>query len=183
MKAELVKRKDRWDLYGAGGAKIASSLDWNTKLSIKNCQAIERGYDLDELADEWLDYNGHKWSNNDDTAGDNYGSFKAGFQKALELMGDKKFSEEDMLRAYNQGGNDGAIYVSSCEDYGSYEQIKKSQKESEQRDKEFIQSLRQTEWDVELVQEQGKDTFGNAELTWYNPKIDADGCFILKRAE
>ena len=44
-------------------------------------------YNLDELANEWVfETNGHKWSNNHDTAGDNYGSFKAGFQKALELL-------------------------------------------------------------------------------------------------
>jgi hypothetical protein len=34
---------------------------------------------LDEAADKWVfETNGHKWSNNDDTAGDNYGSFIAG---------------------------------------------------------------------------------------------------------
>jgi hypothetical protein len=32
-------------------------------------------------AEEWVfDKNGHKWSSNDDTAGDNYGSFLAGAQ-------------------------------------------------------------------------------------------------------
>lgn len=44
-------------------------------------------YNLDELADEWVfETNGHKWSNNDNTAGDNYGSFKSGFQKAVEMF-------------------------------------------------------------------------------------------------
>lgn len=47
-------------------------------------------HDLNQLADEWVfETNGHKWSNNDDTAGDNYGSFKAGFQKAIELLTNK----------------------------------------------------------------------------------------------
>ena len=43
MKAELVKRQDRWDLYIiADGSKIAStSPNPMNKLSIKNCQAIE----------------------------------------------------------------------------------------------------------------------------------------------
>ena len=32
--------------------------------------------EIEEAATEWVfDTNGHKWSNNDDTAGDNYGSF------------------------------------------------------------------------------------------------------------
>lgn len=48
-------------------------------------------YDLDELAQDWVfNENGHKWSNNDNTAGDNFGSFKAGFQKAIELLTDNK---------------------------------------------------------------------------------------------
>ena len=34
---------------------------------------------LEEAAEKWVfETNEHKWSNNDDTAGDNYGSFKAG---------------------------------------------------------------------------------------------------------
>jgi hypothetical protein len=52
---------------------------------------------LDELAQEWVfDINGHKWSNNDDTGGDNYGSFKAGYNKAKEKY---KYTEKDMVRA------------------------------------------------------------------------------------
>jgi len=35
--------------------------------------------EIREAADEWVfDKNGMKWSNNDDTAGDNFGSFIAG---------------------------------------------------------------------------------------------------------
>jgi len=52
---------------------------------------------LDELAQEWVfDINGHKWSNNDDTGGDNYGSFKAGYNKAREKY---KYTKEDMRKA------------------------------------------------------------------------------------
>ena len=56
MKAELVKRQDRWDLYGEDGSKIASSAPNPFKrLSIKNCEAIELGYDLDELANKFTE--------------------------------------------------------------------------------------------------------------------------------
>lgn len=35
----------------------------------------------EKLADKWVfETNGHKWSNNDNTAGDNYGSFLAGYK-------------------------------------------------------------------------------------------------------
>lgn len=38
-------------------------------------------------ADEWVfDINGMKWSNNDDTAGDNYGSFIAGAKWVLSRL-------------------------------------------------------------------------------------------------
>ena len=34
---------------------------------------------IEDAANKWVfETNGHKWSNNDDTAGDNYGSFIAG---------------------------------------------------------------------------------------------------------
>lgn len=34
----------------------------------------------EQLAEEWVyETNGHKWSNNNDEAGDNYGSFLAGY--------------------------------------------------------------------------------------------------------
>jgi len=42
---------------------------------------------LDEAAACWVwETNGHKWSNSDDTAGDNYGSFKAGAEWQREQM-------------------------------------------------------------------------------------------------
>jgi hypothetical protein len=59
-------------------------------------------YNLDELAHEWVfETNGYKWSNNDDTAGDNYGSFKAGFQKALELRGEIEEDNNKIKKCYH----------------------------------------------------------------------------------
>lgn len=51
--------------------------------------------DVDNLAEEWIDQNGHKWSNNNNEVGDNYGSFKSGYNKAKEKY---KYTEEDLLR-------------------------------------------------------------------------------------
>ena len=49
--------------------------------SLKSKETIE------EAADKWVfETNGHKWSNNDDTAGDNYGSFKAGAEWMRQQM-------------------------------------------------------------------------------------------------
>ncbi len=42
---------------------------------------------IKEASDEWVfDINGMKWSNNDDTAGDNYGSFIAGVNWLIKFL-------------------------------------------------------------------------------------------------
>jgi len=47
-----------------------------------------------KAATKWVfETNSHKWSNNDDTAGDNYGSFLAGYKLAQE----RSYSEEEVI--------------------------------------------------------------------------------------
>ena len=133
MEGKLIKRDKHYFFW---------SSDWNpdkkegfvanttnllpTKLSIKNCQAIENGYDLDELAEESV--NEVKEEHADFTFKEIYKSFfKEGFQKALEILGDKKFSEEDVMQA---------IITT---------QVSDSIKNNDDR-LELIQSLQQTEW-------------------------------------
>jgi hypothetical protein len=54
--------------------------------------------ELDDATQKWLfETNGHKWSNNDNTAGDNYGSFIAG----AKWMGERSYSEEEVLKLLN----------------------------------------------------------------------------------
>lgn len=120
------------------------------KLSLKNCEAIANGYDLDELAETFAKNHSIYPTAQDDTE---YG-FKNGFQKALEILGDKKFSEEDIRKAFFHVHNEPTFDV-------------------------FKKSLQQTEWDVIVEMESipadrapnGWDTF---------PKLDVDGCLILK---
>jgi hypothetical protein len=169
MICNLVRREDRWDLYNSEGHKIASTKGHpkvGHTLSIRNCEAIENGYDLDELANDWVfEINSHKWSNNDDTAGDNCSSFKAGFQKALELMGNKMFSEEDIHKAFHLGER-GDRY-----DLGDLLELRKL-----------------TEWDVEIemrsknideLRESNEGFLNNKNL--YIPKLNEYGFLILKR--
>jgi len=53
---------------------------------------------LEEAALKWVfETNSHKWSNNDDTAGDNYGSFIAGANYEAEI----RYSEEEVLTFLN----------------------------------------------------------------------------------
>ena len=160
MKAQLVKRQDRFDLYNeSDGSKIASTLpNPMGKLSLKNCEAIENGYDLDELADELTEH----FNTFDAVKSDIQVGFKAGFQKALELLGNKKFSEKDMSKAWSEGyhrkvdglNGNGLRYFDK-----------------------FIQSLQQTEWDVEVEM----DICGDKVYAVPEPKLDENGCLILKR--
>jgi hypothetical protein len=149
---ELVKREDHWALYNEDGHKIAATIDGcNSKLSIKNCETIENGYDLDELADEYykrLELVPHKGN-----------AYISGFQKALEILGDNKFSELDMRIAYDAGCNN--IDADDNIDF-----------------QDTINSLQQTEWDVEIDVLMTEREGG---VVIETPKLDADGCLILKR--
>lgn len=148
MKAKLVKLEDgKYDLLVEYNLEELK----NTKLSFKNCQAIERGYDLDELAYSSFP-NGTYETSEIDLGLDMY---KLGFQKALELMGDKKFSEVNMEDAY---------YFGSRKLRGEY--------------LDFIKTFQQTEWDVEV--EMWFHGTRHKKGEWV-PKLDADGCLILKR--
>lgn len=134
------------------------------KLSLKNCQAIELGYDLDNYQyNEAIRYAagyGHPSPEgfSDEQIGRLHG-FIDGFQKALELMGDKKFIDADVKLAINLAWDDDNLTTT-----------------------EIIQSLQQTEWEVEVGtieygignDENGRPVFD----TRY--RLDSDGCLILK---
>lgn len=170
MEAKLIKKSDgSYILRSESGKPLAISIGGKDgcKLSLKNCQAIERGYDLDELIKNAY----AKHSVKDDTlsldeqiqrsGGFNVG-YKEGFQKALELLGDKKYSEEDIKRA-------GSLIFLALGDGGDI------------TTDEVIQSLQQTEWDVEIeMGYQGFEEDGKL-IEGYLPKLDAEGCLILKR--
>lgn len=132
------------------------------KLSLSNCQAIERGYDLDEIK--------RKLFNGFDGQPDSFTitAVEKTAEIIFEILGDKKFSGEQVMEAIDM--------ARETENFNGLFPLKYTPSS-------IIQSLQQTEWDVEIVQEQGEDTFGNAELTWYNPKLDENGCLILKRVE
>ena len=174
MKAKLIKRSNgRFDLYSIEDKNqintIASSFDNpKGKLSLKNCEAIELGYDLDELAKVFHEQ--HKFASSHIA---DITSFKLGFQKALEILGDKKFTENNIDEAFDAG----------------YEMLD-SPKNYNDVLKEFKESLEPTEWDVEIVMD--KDCYSSAGrcdnstmgdciiCTPVTYLKDADGCLILK---
>jgi len=129
------------------------------KLSIKNCQSIERGYDLDELLDNISPKNGTT-GNISERIG-----FVKGFQKALDLNNTKLYTLEDMMNCWNKA----LEFQTHKETLG-----------------EYIQSLQQTEWDVDIVEEcldkncDGVNKKGEC-ITTGIPKLDEEGCLILKK--
>jgi hypothetical protein len=152
-------------------------------LSKQNCDGIFGVIDVDKLANEWVfETNGHKWSNNDDTAGDNYGSYKEGFNKAMELNKDKVFTLEDIKRAISFGEDN--------TDMDSFNTVI-----SDKEVNEFIQSLQQpTEIEVEIVMETKQQLVNGYKNQPENvigfvaeyenilaPKLDSEGCLILKK--
>ena len=173
MDAILIKEAGGYDLYriDEDGKRVtfASTQDYKQKLSHKNCQAIELGYDLDELfnkVDSSIDY--HEFD---------FTSFKHGANAILEILGNKKFSEEDIKQAYLIG----------CD----------KQTTSSYHVEKNIQSLQQTEWDVVIVTKPfvsvsliivdfSEDTPVDVlnvkkEVVEEGYALDEDGCLILRK--
>ena len=154
MKGKLIKTDVNYILEDDNGVVIASTSlkKEGLSLSLKNCKVIELGDDLDELAK--IEYPiCEVW--NDEEALIRELAFKKGFQKALELMGDKKFSEGQLREAFFHVQNEPTFDV-------------------------FKQSLQQTEWDVEIETVPALSNNGNV---YYGdiPKKDEYGCLIFKR--
>ena len=151
------------------------------KLSLKNCQAIENGYDLDELAESEYGtvIESVRGSKEYDIEADRKSGFKTGFKKALEILGDKKFSEEDISKAIDFGVHVEAGNIDI--DYKRYDT----------KENQFIQSLQQTEFDVEILMgtnyrdidcvNEGNLVASKIVKDNEAPMLDKEGCLILKR--
>ena len=173
----------------------------NDKLSLKNCQAIENGYDLDEMACNEIgidisviNHIDNKVIENDSVSTPIHEAgalgaglyhrvkgFEIGFQKALELLGDKKFSEKELTMLFAYGHQIGMNTILAIQSQHSPQPMPKP--DSDKLRDELIQSLQQTEWDVEIETIEyglGNDENGRPVFETRNI-LDADGCLILKR--
>ena len=157
MEGKLIKRgKESYRLFvnDAPFAQIEESP--YKKLSLKNCEAIANGYDVFELA-----YDSSKEFLIESTHSPSFTfGYEQGFQKALSILGDKKFSELDMRIAYDAGCNN--IDADDNIDF-----------------QDTINSLQQTELDVEIEQVLVQSSI-EGEAIW-KLKLDVNGCLILKR--
>ena len=159
MEGILAKTGNDYILYSKDNSVlgITSGTIEGRKLSLHNCQAIERGYDLDELAKESSE---SQYLFSDLPCYET--GFIRGFQKALEVNADKRFTLKEMLECWNRA----LEFQIHKETLG-----------------EYIKSLKQTEWDVEIVMEDIihlKNRRGGL-ANMGKPKLDADECLILKR--
>jgi hypothetical protein len=178
MKGKLVKEVDFYGLkfdnkiIGTSNEEINNLLNYPFKLSLKNCEAIERGYDLDELAKNYLL---NKWLPNTNQEDRDLWYLTTDWSKEvvniiknfyIELMGDKKFSEDDVIKI--------AEYIRV--DSQSSPSVKTKDLLTE------YQSLQQTEWNVEVEMEFIEEEKTGTDLFWGRniPKLDADGCLIIK---
>lgn len=103
MKGTLVKREDRYDLYNeSDGSKIASTApNPQSRLSIINCESIEKGYSIEEI-DALFKKVPHTVRNEEDYWKCRAG-FITGFQTAMELLGDKIFTLDDIYTVFIMG--------------------------------------------------------------------------------
>ena len=160
MKAKLIKTIDGYELFTQGFLKgstnhgLIESLNIEEgpiryKLSLKNCQAIERGYDLNEIK--------RKLFGGFDGQPDSFtiAAVERTVEIMFEILGHKKFSEEQLREAFFHVQNSPYFDV-------------------------FKQSLQQTQWDVEVVMVPAMSNNGNV---YYGdiPKLDLEGCLTLKR--
>ena len=170
MKDKLKKiNNEFYSLYDSDGNIVASNntkTPTTKKLSHKNCEAIANGYDLDELAEKEYPTTIDDFT---DTGVDRSEilrlAYISGAKAILELLGDKKFSEDDIKKAL---------------EFDKFEnEFNNKFYESQES---FIQSLQQTEWDVEIEMETCQVMVQHGDMEFQDfPKLDKEGCLILKR--
>ena len=168
MRVKLIKQKEIGDYYLILEGRIYHTnplfykrhgVSKGGKLSLKNCDELFGVVDVDKLADD-MHESYPDWA----PPVEHYDYSRGvvdGFNKAMEFNKDKLFTLEDITIAYNTGYQDG----SRNENYWD----------------NLIQSLQQpTEIDVEIVMEY-YDPLPPTRQTALRPKLDSEGCLILKK--
>jgi hypothetical protein len=169
MKAKLIKLElnEGYRLDDEKGNLIASTLDGaKTKLSKQNCDEIFGVIDVEKLA------MGYELYEKINFVGQTR-AYIVGFNKAMELNKDKVFTLEDMKLMFEFGYRKNNLIETTFESALN-----------------FIQSIQQpTEIEVEIVMSPCyyDDSLGGFSTSYTEgkpieePKLDKDGCLILKR--
>jgi len=176
MEIKLIKTEVNYLLKNEEGVIIASTSIKKgiSSLSKQNCDEIFGVVDVEKLADTICIRTTESFAIRE--------VWKDGFNKAMELNKDKQFTLEDVLNAYMEGTNDGTQFESLM-DYDS-ENFDEAHEFAKEAEKEFRESLQQpTEIEVQIVMKeilQLKKRAGGF-TNMGKPKLDADGCLILKK--
>jgi len=177
MKAKLIKTEDSYilkdgdEILGIDHKGLKERLKCPYLLSTENCESIDLGIDLNELANE-LYPSEYPYEDGWDKNKQYSDEFKAGFKKALELTKDKKFTKIDLLKC---------IIISTAIS------------DKKQTPGEIVSSLSKREWEVEIETEdrevlvngyknQPPNIIGfiaDYEMRAF-PKLDENECLILK---
>jgi hypothetical protein len=197
MKGKLIKTdKDNYTLFDEKGIPIGTTpnvLSNNTfsKLSKQNCDEIFGVVDVEKLARNCIKHRYNKYGENitsETQKLDTIYGFKEGFNKSIDLSKDKVFTLEDMKRAFKVGFSNGFASDIISQD--------KLPTEKENLFNEFIQSIQQpSEIEVEIMMKKVVDETkiisaikgvkgSGDKITTYKtvPKLDSEGCLILKHA-
>ena len=155
MKAKLIKvDRGYYNLEDEKGNVIGTSYEFRTSVGDFTYKLSTKKCDeiFGTIDVEKLAEN--TWG---DKISSTYHAYISGFNKAMELLKDKVLTLEDMERARDKGKRDGEILWD-----------------------EFIQSLQQSsEIEVEIEQV-NKLNIDKGIFEWM-PKLDSEGCLILKR--
>jgi hypothetical protein len=180
MKAKLKKERDGdYTLTLNNPKEYPHSLP---SLSKQNCEEIFEVVDVEKLAEYSVQE--VKESNVDFYLRDVYREFFIeGFNKAMELNKDKRFTSRDMLSAYMEGTNDGTQFE-SLKDYDS-EDFDEAHEFAKKAEREFIKSLQQQiEIEVDIEMDYAIYTANmpkeGEQRPAMRPKVDENGCLILK---
>jgi len=151
VKMKLIKTEDE---QGVMYSLSGDNLPENYVLSKQNCDEIFGVVDVEKLAMDWRESTGYHDA-------DSY-SYILGFNKAMELNKDKVFTLEDVRKAFNKG------YLMKFNPSDEYTETLTG----------LVQFIQQpTEIEVEVVM----DICGDKVYAVPEPKIDENGCLILKR--
>jgi hypothetical protein len=165
MKTFLRKINGIYTLMKDGKMIASDDIDFQKdyelqKLSIENCNLIFGIFDVEKLAEDFAKNHSIYPSAKDDTE---YG-FKHGFNKALELNKDKKFSLEQVIEAMS-------LY-------------KRNEFAMSKVLVMVLEEHQDIEVEIEMAEvESYKDKMGNLRTEKTFPRVDKNGCLILKKLQ
>ena len=165
MKTLLTRINGIYTLMKDGKMIASDDIDFQKdyelqKLSIENCNQIFGIFDVEKLAEDFAKIHSTYLTEQDDTE---FG-FRNGFNKALELNKDKKFTLEQVIEAMS-------LYKRN--EFAMSKVLVMVLEEP----KEVAVEIEMESMNIDEIREQGKGFLNGNTM---KPKLDENGCLILK---